>query len=147
VSYTKTPIHTLHSKPSSKLRYNFVELFILCRSNHSTGVKENEDEIFRTVDRDYRRELRITRSKYGKVVEYINEIYRALANYDVRFDFDPVSVDDHRCEVVSSSELKLTCELKHISKRTCEVHGDTANGRIQIKLRDDVRSHHRYDRL
>ena len=111
------------------------------RSSHSSGFKEDEEEIFRSVDRDYRRELRITRSKCEKVVEYINEIYRALANYDLRFDFDSMSVDDHRCEVVSASELKLTCELKHISKRTCEVHSDSSNGRIQIKLRDDVHRH------
>lgn len=86
--------------------------------------------------------MRISRSKYQQVAEYINEIFRALANYDARFEFDPMSFDDHRCEMVSTSEIKLTCELKHISKRDYEVDGDASNGRIQIKLQDDM---HRYD--
>ncbi len=71
----------------------------------------------------------------------MNEIFRALANYDVRFEFDLLSVDDHRCEVVSPGELRLTCELKHISKRSYKVEGDASDGRVQIRLRDNIPRH------
>jgi nucleotidyltransferase/DNA polymerase involved in DNA repair len=120
---------------------------IFYRSSQSLGFKESkesDEEVFRAVDGDYQKELKISRSRFEKVALYMNEIFRALASYDVRFEFDPLSVDDHRCEVVSPSELKLTCELKHISKRSYKVEGDASNGRVQIRLRDDIRRH-RYD--
>lgn len=117
------------------LRYYFDRL------NHSPDFKENDEEIYRAVHRDYKRVLNISRSKYEKVAEYINEIFRSLANYDVRFEFDPMVIDDDKCEIVSQSELRFICQLKHFSEQSFEVIGDASDGRVQIKLRDDA---HRY---
>lgn len=91
--------------------------------------------------RDYNKVLKISRSKYEKVAEYINEIFHSLANYDVRFEFDPMVVGDHKCEIVSDGELRFICQLKHFSEENFEVIGDASDGRVQIKLRDDL---HRY---
>ena len=88
--------------------------------------------------------LNISRSKYDKVAEYINEIFRSLVSYDVRFEFDPMVIDDHKCEIVSESELRFICQLKHFSEQSFEVIGDASDGRVQIKLRDDA---HRYIRI
>ncbi|XP_028390875.1 uncharacterized protein LOC114515773 isoform X2 [Dendronephthya gigantea] len=110
------------------------------KGSQSTDLKD--EEIYNSVHRVYRRELRISKSRYEKVAEYINEVFLALANYDARFHFDPMSIDDYQCEIVSPSELRVICELKHLSKFSYEVDGEASDGRVQIRLRDDV---HRYD--
>ena len=116
----------------------FLKSFIFCRSSNTSECKESDEEIYRSVYRDYRRELRISKSKHEKVTKYINEIFVALAKYDTRFEFDPMSIDDHRFEVISDNELRVTCQLINFSKRNFEVDGNASEGRVQIRLVADA---------
>ena len=111
--------------------------FSLCHRLSRPTFKESDEEIFRSVYKIHRRETRISSGRFEKVAEYINDIFHALASYDARFDFDPMSIEDDRCEIVSASEMKYICELKHISKGDYEVDGDGSDGAVKIRLLDD----------
>lgn len=72
---------------------------------------------------------------------YVDEVFCALAKYDKRFDFDPIPFEDNRCEIISSSEIKLVCELKNFPNNCYKIVGDIENGEAQIRMleNDDER--------
>lgn len=100
-------------------------------------MQEAQEKLFRTVDRHYQTERNFLSKQFEKVAVYINDIFCALANHDARFEFDPLSLDDYRCEMVSATEINLICELKGFPECGFEVQGDGANGTVKIRLTDD----------
>lgn len=106
------------------------------RRSNATDLKETDEKLFRTVDHHYQTEMHTLTSHFEKVAFYINDVFCALANHDVRFEFDPLSLDDCRCEIVSASEINLICELKHLPDCSYEVHGNGSNGAVRIRLAD-----------
>ena len=74
------------------------------------------------------------RDRFEKVAVYINDVFDALANYDARFGFDPVTIDDCRCEIVSHSEMNLICEIKHLPQCCYQAQTDGLDGTVKIQL-------------
>ena len=68
---------------------------------------------------------------------HVTDVFRALGNYDVRFDFDPFSVDDCRCNILSCHEMSVLCSLKHIPLHALVIEEGDLPGGLMLKLKDD----------
>ena len=67
----------------------------------------------------------------------VTDLFKALGDYDIRFDFDPFSIDDCQCNVVSSREMNVLCSLKHVPLRSIMIEEGDLPGRVKLKLKDD----------
>jgi hypothetical protein len=68
---------------------------------------------------------------------YVTDVFQALGNYDVRFDFDPFSIDDCRCDVVSCHEVSVLCSLKHVPLQSLVIEEGELPGGVMLKLKED----------
>ena len=68
---------------------------------------------------------------------HVTDVFRALGNYDVRFDFDPFSVDDCRCNILSCHEMSVLCSLKHVPLHALVIEEGDLHGGLMLKLKDD----------
>ena len=68
---------------------------------------------------------------------HVTDVFRALGNYDVRFDFDPFSIDDCRCNILSCREVSVLCSLKHVPLHALVIEEDDMPGGVKLKLKDD----------
>ena len=73
----------------------------------------------------------------SKLTAHITDIFSALGNYDVRFDFDPFSIEDCRCHIVSTREISVLCSLKHVPLSSLVIEQDVFPGRVKLKLKKD----------
>lgn len=80
------------------------------------------------------------RQQFNKAAVCINDLFMAMSNYDIRFHFDPISLDDCRCEMMSMSEVNLLCTIKEFPMQSCVLEGDTKNGAVKIRIDDHYTS-------
>ena len=79
------------------------------------------------------------RTCFDKAAAYVNGIFCDLASIDVRFEFDPVSLDDCRCEKVSINEYNVLCNIKHLPYDSLFFQGDITTGAFRVKLNDEYK--------
>lgn len=77
------------------------------------------------------------RCQFNKAAAYVNDLFMAMANYDIRFLFDPMSLDDCRCEMMSSNEINLLCTLKEVPIDSCILKGEVTRGAVMIEVAED----------
>ena len=77
------------------------------------------------------------RQRFNKAAACINDLFMTMSNYDVRYHFDPVSLDDCRCEVMSKNEVNLLCTMKDFPTQSCVLRGDVTSGAVMIKIADN----------
>ena len=75
-----------------------------------------------------------TRLAFDKAAPLVNNIFSALGNHDVRFEFDSLSVDDCHCERISSNEYNLLCPLKQLPNEDMRVRGKECDGAFTVRL-------------
>lgn len=63
-----------------------------------------------------------------------------MGNFDVRYHFDPLSLEDCRCEVASYNEVNLLCTLKEFPLEECSFQVDGKTGAVMIKVSDGYNS-------
>ncbi len=68
---------------------------------------------------------------------YVTELFQALGNHDVRFDFDQFSVDDCRCNITSRHEVSVLCSLKHVPLQSLVIEEGDLPGAVKLKLKED----------
>ena len=55
-----------------------------------------------------------TQLVFDKITPLVNEIFNALANYDVRFEFSSLSLDSCKVEKIVKNEYTVLCPLKEL---------------------------------
>lgn len=96
--------------------------------------------LFRNIDLLMREDQRRVQSAFDKAAAYVNGVFCALGNIDVRFEFDPLSLDDCRCEKVSGYEYILMCNLKQLPYEDVGLEGTNGlAGAVKVRLRDGYR--------
>lgn len=91
-------------------------------------------DILRSIDGLMREDRIRTRQTFGKTVPIVNDIFCALGNHDVRFEFNPLTPDDCRCEKISENEYSLLCSLKELPDDELRVEGDEWHGAFTVRL-------------
>ena len=91
-------------------------------------------DIFKATNFHFRHSEKRMRQQFKKAAEFINDLFMTMGNYDVRFHFDPISLDDCRCEVMSTNEVNLLCNLKEFPMQSCTLQGDVTSGAVYIKF-------------
>lgn len=79
------------------------------------------------------------RSTFDTIAPFVNEIFHALANYDVRFEFDEISFDSCQCEKVSENEYNLFCSLKELPNEDLRVEGKESDGALTLRLSEEYK--------
>ena len=95
--------------------------------------------LFQKVDQLMREDQRRVRSSFEKAAGVINGLFCDLSSIDIRFEFDPVSLDDCRCERVTLNEYNLMCTLKHLPFEEMNLEGDVRSGAVKVKLAESYR--------
>ena len=54
----------------------------------------------------------------------------------MRFDFDPFSLDDCRCDFVNACEINVMCSLKHLPMQSLVIEEDSLPGQVKLRLQD-----------
>ena len=93
-------------------------------------------DTFTTVNIHLRQSEEKMRQQFNKAAACINELFMTMSNYDVRFYFDPISLDDCRCEIMSNNEVNLLCTIKECPVQSCILQGDVTSGAVMIKIAD-----------
>ena len=94
-------------------------------------------DIFRLVNASLQEKNQRMRCQFDKAAACVNDLFVAMSNYDVRFYFDPMSIDDCRCECVSPHEVNLLCTLKEVPLESCVLKGEINSGAVLIELNED----------
>ena len=89
------------------------------------------------IDRLLQEEERLVRSDFETAASYVNGVFCDLASIDVRFEFDPVSLDDCRCEAASMNEYRILCNVKHLPYGCLVLDGNITSGAFQVRLNDE----------
>ena len=74
------------------------------------------------------------RTAYEKISPYIQEVFTELANHDVRFEFDPVSLYNPRCTMISKHVYSVVCFLKRMPQEYLKVEGSDSDGALTVRL-------------
>ena len=93
-------------------------------------------DVFQAADFYLRHSEERMRHLFKKAAASINDLFMTMSNYDVRFQFDPISLDDCRCEVMSKNEVNLLCTVKEFPMQSCTLQGDVTSGAVMIKIAD-----------
>lgn len=93
-------------------------------------------DTFRAVNTQLRQSEEKMRQQFNKAAACINDLFMTMSNYDVRFHFDPISLDDCRCEVMWDNEVNLLCTMKECPLQSCILQGDVISGAVMIKIAD-----------
>ena len=89
-----------------------------------------------SIDQDLKKEVTVV-NDIKELHQPVTDFFKALGDYDVRFDFDSFSVDDCRSNVVSSRQVNVLCSLKHVPLRSIIIEEGDLPGRVKLKLKDD----------
>ena len=88
-----------------------------------------------SIEQDLKKEETVI-SNIKELHQPVTDLFKALGDYDVRFDFDPFLIDDCRCNVVSCREVNVLCSLKHVPLRSIIIE-ENLPGRVKLKLKDN----------
>ena len=99
----------------------------------------SDEELFQKIDQLMRADQRRVRSGFDKAAAVVNGLFCHLSSIDIRFEFDPVSLDDCRCERVTLNEFNLMCTLKHLPFEEMSLEGDVRTGAVKVKLAESYR--------
>lgn len=110
-------------------------------ANVSSNSKEN---FSRKIDQLMREDQRRDHLGFDKAAGFVNGLFCDLASIDVRFEFDPLSLDDCRCEKVTVNEYNVMCTLKQLPYEQMDLEGDGSSGAVKVRLNDDYQDS--YDR-
>ena len=92
--------------------------------------------LFRKIDQLMREDNTRVLSGFDKAAAFINGLFCDLASIDVRFEFDPLSLDDCRCERITLNEFNLMCTLKHLPYEEMSLEGSEKSGAVKVRLAD-----------
>lgn len=95
-------------------------------------VAAHDDSIFHKLEIEKARSHDISE----QLSCHVSDVFQALGNHDVRFDFDPFSLDDCRCDFVNSREINVLCSLKHLPMESLVIEEDGVPGQVKLTLRD-----------
>lgn len=95
--------------------------------------------LFQKIEQLMREDQTRFRSGFDKAAAFVNGLFCDLSSIDVRFEFDPVSLDDCRCERVEFNEFNLMCTLKHLPFEEMCLEGDARTGAVKVKLTETYR--------
>ncbi len=70
---------------------------------------------------------------FDKITPLVNEIFNALANYDVRFEFSSLSFDSCKVEKIVKNEYTVLCPLKELPE-DLRLEGKVASGVLTVRL-------------
>ena len=102
----------------------------------ATTASSFNQNLFHNIDRLMCSDSHRARLGFDKAAAFVNGVFCSLANLDVRFEFDPLSLDDCRCEMVSMNEHNLLCILKQLPYEDVDVVGDGSTGAVHVRFRD-----------
>ena len=97
----------------------------------------NTLDVFHIVNTSLHAEDIRLRCHFNKAAAYINDLFMTMSNYDVRFHFDPVSLDDCRCGIISPNEVSLLCILKEVPFDSFLLSGDVNSGGIFVEFKEN----------
>lgn len=95
---------------------------------------ELNDKIVKKVNSLMLEDKAKTQSTFDKVSPLINEVFIALANYDVRFDFSLLSLDSCNVEKVIANEYNVLCPLKELPEENLRLEGKDGTGVLTVRL-------------
>ena len=103
-------------------------------------ISDDEDaSFFHRVERLMHEDLTRARAGFDRAAAFVNGLFCDLTSIDMRFEFDPVSLDDCRCEKVSVNEFNLMCTLKHLPYEEMDLEGDARCGAVKVRLAESYR--------
>ena len=102
----------------------------------SFGFRDNTPKAEHQIQQDLEKEVTVVYD-IKELHQPVTDFFKELGYYDVRFDFDSFSVDDCRCNVVSSRQVNVLCSLKHVPLRSIIIEEGDFPGRVKLKLKDD----------
>ncbi|XP_028391198.1 uncharacterized protein LOC114516045 [Dendronephthya gigantea] len=103
-------------------------------------ASKNKMDIFKSVNFFLRQSEERMRRQFNKAAVCINDLFMTMSNYDVRFHFDPVCLDDCRCEMMSMNQVNLLCTMKEFPRQSCVLEGDVKSGAVMIRIDDHYTS-------
>ena len=95
---------------------------------------ELNDKILESVNSLMVEENRRTEMVFEKVSPLVNEIFSALANYDIRFEFASFSLDSPNVEKIVENEYTVLCPLKELPENNLRLEGKVATGVLTVRL-------------
>ena len=123
-------VPTSTKKNPTEKHFYFIFRFI----SNMADVSHGDEEVFHKIEQLMREDQTRVRLGFDKAAAFINGLFCDLSSIDIRFEFDPVSLDDCRCERVALNEFNLMCTLKHLPYEEMCLEGDARIGAIKVKL-------------
>ena len=96
--------------------------------------EETNHKILHTINSLMLEDRSRTQAAFDKVAPLINEIFCALANYDIRFDFGSFSLDSCHLEKIAGNEYSLLCPLKQLPADYVRLEGKESTGAWSVRL-------------
>lgn len=75
-----------------------------------------------------------TQKAFDKVAPLVNEVFGALANYDIRFEFSELSLDSCNVERIMENEYTILCPLKELPEEHLRLEGKDSTGALAVRL-------------
>ena len=94
----------------------------------------SDGQLFHKVEKLMREDQTRVRLGFDKAAAFLNGLFCHLSSIDVRFEFDPVSLEDCRCDKLTLNEFNLMCTLKHLPYDQMSLEGDAKIGAVKVKL-------------
>ena len=95
---------------------------------------ELNDKIVESVNSLMLEDKARTRLVFDKVSPLVHEVFIALANYDVRFEFSSLSLESCKVEKVIENEYNVLCPLKELPEDDLRLEGKDTNGVLTVRL-------------
>ena len=95
---------------------------------------ELNDKILESVNSLMLEDKRKTEMAFEKVSPLVNEIFSALANYDIRFEFALLSLDSPMVEKSAANEYTVLCPLKELPEDHLRFEGKAPTGVLTVRL-------------
>jgi hypothetical protein len=96
-------------------------------------TSELNDKIMESVNSLMVEDKARTQLVFDKITPLVNEIFNALANYDVRFEFSSLSFDSCKVEKIVKNEYTVLCPLKELPEEL-RLEGKVASGVLTVRL-------------
>ena len=97
-------------------------------------TSELNSKVVKTVKSLMDEEKSRTQAMFENVAPLVNEIFSALANYDIRFEFDSLSLDSCKFERVRENEFNVLCPLKELPEEDLRLEGQDSTGVLTVRL-------------
>lgn len=114
-------------------------IFSICVSSYVVTSREKmaaelNEKIVKNVNSLMLEDKAKTQSTFDKVSPLVNEIFIALANYDVRFEFSLLSLDSCKVEKVLENEYNVLCPLQELPEDNLRLEGKDGTGVLTVRL-------------